>query len=267
MLNKLDLVVEIEELLEGCGNYPFGGDYYERYPCELITSPFIENGKFTIENFLLWQEFIEPITWEEFSSDVEIEIAVCEDDYPEIAKQYQDFLDFLQNKLQNTQIYKVKLKEIKEENKQFDEAYFYCLIGLTINDYWLGITPSISDEYYYGSSNSLEVAVKSNIKVDKIVNKLRLDFQESFRLLDKSVDSSGGDYKVEVINNRNLILEKLLDSGCYCWIKNFQPDLRYKIGGKLGKLLVDNLLEVKQYRIWGYDGLFIYSGGIAEDGD
>jgi hypothetical protein len=110
MLDKLDLVVEIEELLEGCGNYPFGDDYHE-YPCELIISPFVKN--------------------------------------------YQLFT----------------------------------------------------------------------------------------------------------------IVEKLLDSGCYCWTKEFQPDLRYKIGGKLGNLLIDNLLEVKQYKIFGYDGLFIYTGGIAEDGD
>lgn len=264
MLDKLDLVVEIEELLEGCSNYPFGDDYHE-YPCELITFPSVKNYQlFTIENFLLWQEFIEPITWEEFSFDVEFEIVNCENYYPEIAKQYQTFLEFLQNNLQSLQVYKVKIKELKEENKQFDEAYFYCLIGSISNNYWLDITPSINNEYYYGS-NSPTVLVESNIDIEKTVNKLKSDFKESFRLLDTSANF--GNYKVEVIDNRNLILEKLLDSGCYCWTKEFQPDLRYKIGGKLGNLLIDNLSKVKQYKIFGYDGLFIYTGGIAEDGD
>lgn len=151
MLDKLDLVVEIKELLAECDNYPFGDDYCDnKYPYELITSPSINNGKFTIESFLLWQDFIELVAWDEFLSDVELQIINCEDDYPDIAEQYQKFLDFIQEKFNYIQIYKVKLEEINEGEKQFEEAHIYCIIG-AIGNLWLGLTPRLDNEWYYGN--------------------------------------------------------------------------------------------------------------------
>ena len=265
MLDKLDLVVEIEELLEECDNYPFG-DNYGNYPYELIISPSVENQEFTIENFMLWQNFIEIADWNEFSTDVEIKITECENDYPEIAKQYLDFINFIEKKLQNVQIYKVKLEEIKEGEKRFDEAHINLIIG-SAEDLWLGITPRIDNEYYYGAKSPI-ISSKQCPKADNIINRLKSEFKESFRLLGSSVeDYLIGEYKIETVDDRKLIIEKLLDSGCYCWKKDFKPNSRSKIGNKLGELLINNLSDVKQYKIWGYDGLFIYSGGIAENGD
>ena len=265
MLDKLDLVVEIEELLEECGNYPFGDDYHDKYPCELIISPSIDNGEFTIENFLLWQDFIELTTWEEFLSDVEMAIIACEDDYPKIAKQYQDFIDFIQSNLQNIQIYKVRLEEIKEGDKEFEEAHIYCAVG-SIENFWLGLIPRINNEWYYG--NSLLNTIGLTPETNKIINRLKSDFQESFNLLSIATEAYLVDtYKIKITDTRQSIIEKLLNSGCYCWTKEYKPNFGYKIGGKIGKLLINNLLEVKKYYIWGYDGWFIYIGGIAQDGD
>lgn len=265
MLDKLDLFVKIEELLEKCGNYPFGNDYYDTYPCELITFSSIEHGEFNVERFLLWQDFIELVSWEEFSSDVEIEVAECEDYYPEIAKQYQDFLKFIQNNFQNVQIYKIKLEEIKEGDKQFEEAHICCVIG-AIQNSWLGIIPQLLNENYYGSNSSESPNLA--LEASKTIERLKSDFNESFQLLRTSVeDYLVNNCKIEIIDDRQLIIGKLLDSGCYCWTKEYNPNPRYEIGNKIGKLLIDNLTEVKKYYIWGYDGLFIYIGGIAEDGD
>lgn len=265
MLDKLDLVVEIEELLEECGYYPFGDDYCDnKYPYELITSPSINNGKFTIENFLLWQNFIESISWDEFVSDVELAIINCEDDYPDIAEQYQKFLDFIQEKFNYIQIYKVKLEEINEGENQFEEAHIYCIIG-AIGNLWLGLTPRLDNEWYYGNTQSSNTNLTPEIK--KVINTLKSDYQESLLLLSMAVDDCLTNCKTEVVYSRHLIIEKLLDSACYCWSKNYIANSKYKIGGKIDKLLRDNLSEVKKHYVWGFDGWFIYIGGIAEDGD
>lgn len=266
MLDKLDLFLEIEELLEECDNYPFGNDYYDdKYPYELITSPFIENGKFTIENFLLWQGFIELVSWDEFVSDVELEIISCENDYPSIAEQYQNFLIFIQENLQDIQIYKVKLEEINEGEKEFEEAHVYCIIGF-IENFWLGLTPKIDNEWYYG--DTLSSTTNLTPKINEVINKLNLNFQESLMLLSMAVDDYLADsYKIEIVKSRQLIIKKLLDSGCYCWTEEYNPNFKHKTGGKINRLLIDNLSEVEKYYIWGFDGWFIYIGGIAEDGD
>ncbi len=96
---------------------------------------------------------------------------------------------------------------------------------------------------------------------------MKQDFKESIDLLNKLVDYFNDGYKVEVIDDRSLIIEKLLDSAGYFWSTEFKLNSKYRIGNQLTRLLTDNLLDAKQYKIWGYDGLFIYIGGTTEDGD
>ncbi len=266
MFNKIDLIAEIENLLEEYDYYALDRQD-EEYPWELLVFSRIENGEFTIRNFLIWQEFLEPIDWEDFVSDFELDITIYENTFPIMVEQYENFLEFIQNNLQNIQIYKLKLygiNEEMEEDRELGDAF--CLIGLVDNEYWLGLTSELDNEYHYGvCPASLSIKLPNNI--EQIVSQLYSNFRESFDFLNRAIDSYAYGYKIEVINDENKIIEKILNSGRYCWTKNFTVELANLIDPQLSRLLLDNLLDVKQHKVWGYDGLFNYIGGMTNDGD
>lgn len=272
-LNKLDLVVELEEILQECDGYPFGDcdPNYPDYPWELVTAQHIENGQFTIENFLLWLEFIEPVTWEEFKSFFEFEIDIYEAQYPKMVKKYRDFIDLLSENLQDIQGYRIKLEGINEdteEDRQLDDAY--CLIGKTNDNLWLGIAPCLEDFNYHIQKTPKQFQIINNKKPDRstsnFISQLKL-YLKDFQMPNNYIDSVMDEYVVEITESRQTILEKLLDSGGYIRATEFNKGTNYKTNSKLGQLIIDNLLDVREYNIWEHDGFFIYRGGKTEDGD
>ena len=153
MLDKLDLIVEIENLLDESEFFPYGHPNWN-YHWKLITAPFIKNGKFTVENFLSWLEFIEPTTWEDFVLNFELDITSYEYDCPELVKEYQNTLDFIQENLQNIQVYKINLEGINEETEEDCLVEdLYCIIGQVKENYWLGIVPDFFDSEHGGVSS------------------------------------------------------------------------------------------------------------------
>lgn len=268
-----ELVAHLEELTNGL--------FFKRSATDLPFQTFVwevtENGELSLEKLLQSVGIISPIGMTEFIEFISL-VEVIDN---ASKNKYKYLIDLLQSSLETLEIFRIS---IFDDIHQEDYEAFHIFFGKTQDGDWISISPKVDTEI---GANRFMINMhlfESTMPVKRSTLALIAELETvcsglEFPVVEYSKIAKKEEFIIEIAENRNLIINKTLDSLGFvktcvfadfnvtekeCTIYEKEDFQKFK---RLDHLLQSNLTNLREYVIGGMAYYYLYDLGQTQDGD